>query len=320
MQSINRYAYVLADPLFYESLDRYVPREDPYIALVKTLVPQDWNLAKNSIWFHAAPGGELPAQGWKIHVSATTVNAVDILHAVVPVLVEERVPFKFAADLVILQLILGKRWPRGGAGKFITIYPRSSEQFLRVIHKVHLATETQAGPYILSDRRYPGSKCVFYRYGSFATRTSLRVNGERTPYLLSPKGENIPEVRKAWCVIPEWATDPFPAEMKERRESKLGKGGRYEVKSVLNFSNARGVYLGIDRQTGEQVIIKEARPFVNPDSAGADAVASLHKEYRILKKIEAARIGPRPIELFQEWEHCFLVEEYISGVEFRHHA
>jgi serine/threonine protein kinase len=320
MWSINRYAYVLANPFFYESLDNYSPNEDPYASAVKELLPDQWNVTKSSIWFHASPGGNLPLQGWKIHVSATMLNAVNILRAVVPVMVDENVPFKFAADPVILQLLHGKRWPRGSAGKFITIYPRSSEHFLHLIQTVHSATQPEVGPYILSDRRYPDSKCVFYRYGSFAKRTILRVSGEKSACMVSPQGQNVPDVRKAWCVIPDWATDPFPGVQKPRSEYKSLKGGRYEVNSVLHYSNAGGVYLGTDRETNARVVIKEGRPLVYLDSSAGDAIASLEKEYRILKKIEPAQIAPRPIDLFREWEHCFLVEEYLSGVELRHHA
>src|SRR5947208_2686429 len=124
MWSINRFLYILVDPLFYEWFGHYVPDEHSYVAIVKQMLSSDWNVTKGNLWFHCAPvSAELPSQGWKIHVSATTRNAPEVLEAVVPVLRKERVAFKFAADQHILRLLVSKQWPRGSAGKFITIYP-----------------------------------------------------------------------------------------------------------------------------------------------------------------------------------------------------
>jgi len=322
MWSINRYAYVLADPLFYESLDRYTPDEGPYAAVVRRLLPDDWRMTKSSIWFNAAPPtGDRPLQGWKIHVSATISTADAVLNLVVPVLVANGVAFKFAGDPTLHRLLLGKRWPRGSAGKFITIYPQSQPQFLELLDQLHAATQSIKGPYILSDRRYSDSSCIFYRYGSFAKRTDLRLAGDQSPYMVSPDGRKVPDVRKAWCAIPEWVADPFPQERKPSSGPKSIGHGRYLVDAVLHFSNAGGVYRGTDTTTGMPVVIKEARPGVTLDGSGTEAVESLQKEYRILQKVAAADIAPQPIELFKEWEHHFLVEEYLTdGMEIRHHA
>jgi hypothetical protein len=62
------------------------------------------------------------------------------------------------------------------------------------------------------------------------------------------------------------------------------------------------------------VIVKEARPHTSPGPDG-DAIGRLRKEFRLLGLLEGTGIVPRPIEIFQEWEHLFLAEEYIDSVK-----
>lgn len=234
-----------------------------------------------------------------------------------PVLVREEAAFKFAADETILHLLVSKQCPRGSGAKFITVYPTSPSEFLKLIELIHLATTRQTGPYILSDRRYKDSKCVFYRYGGFVPKTTRRIDGQVSQYLVSPDGEQIEDRRRPWFVLPSWVDDLFPKMEGPSSTAKVLKKGRYEIRGALRFSNSGGIYSAVDKQNGEKVVIKEARPFVNLQPSGDDAIGLLRKEFRILTKIESARIAPRPIDLFEQWEHCFLVEEYLDGVTLR---
>lgn len=100
-----------------------------------------------------------------------------------------------------------------------------------------------------------------------------------------------------------------------RQESKPSevalKDGRYSVKSAPNFSNSGGVYIAEDMETGQEVVIKEARPFVDTTE---DTISLLRKEHRILSKIAHLKVAPQPLDFFQDWEHFFLVQEYVKGM------
>jgi serine/threonine protein kinase len=50
------------------------------------------------------------------------------------------------------------------------------------------------------------------------------------------------------------------------------------------------------------------------------AVDVLKKEHRLLTVVADTGIAPQPIDLFQEWEHWFLVEEFIEGTAMSHHS
>src|SRR5205823_1485494 len=119
--------------------------------------------------------------------------------------------------------------------------------------------------YILSDHCYKESQVVYYRYGGMQPYEVLNVRGERVPMLVAPDGSEVPDQRAAYPVTPSWAGALLPAhEFEKQSDGSLAlRDGRFEIETVLAFSNAGGVYLALDHSTGRRVVIKEARPRIN---------------------------------------------------------
>lgn len=312
---------VFVDPFFFESIDRYVPKEEDFLATVKGLLRGEWVFSRRTVWFGCTPpegrARDLPMQGWKIHVSCMPSNAVDILKAVVPILDAYDVSFKFALDSRILTMMNGKNWARQGAGKFITVYPVGEEQFIFLLKVIHKATRQFEGLYILSDRRYKDSKVLFYRYGGIKQFAVANEKGEEVSMLISPTGEKVRDERKPFFHLPDWVRDPFEDDYRNESSCQDDAGrialkdGRYLVKNVLGFSNSGGIYIADDTATEQEVVIKEARPFVTYTE---DSISLLKKEFRILTKIADADVAPRPVDFFQDWEHYFLVQDFVKGM------
>ncbi|MBV9019760.1 MAG: class III lanthionine synthetase LanKC [Chloroflexi bacterium] len=304
--------FFLFDPEWYESLDHYQPN-DELLRIVRTIIPPTWRLVRSSQWFNLYPAEvKLPRQGWKIHVSATPANCEDVLRKTVAVCAERETPFKFCLDRRLASLSGSKIYPREASGKFMTIYPLSDQQFHEMIEVLYVALQGFVGPYVLSDRRYKDSQVVYYRYGGMDGFSVLSSQGGRAYMLLSPDGELFPDVRAPYWSPPPWVSDPFEETDTDESEPVL-KDGRYHIEQSLGFSVTGGIYLATDSHTGNSVVIKEARPATEFDEHGHDAVHRLRKEYRLLQKLAGVGITPAPIDLFQDWEHLFLVEEYIPG-------
>ena len=324
MRSRQDLLYRLLDRDYYESFDAYSPRRTDFYDQVLSALPLNWEIRRKGIWFYcSSPHTALPMQGWKIHISATPANAAEILSRVTSILFQRMdTDFKFALDISVVFLLNSKNWSRGRAGKFITIYPADNVRFVELLEELYLATRDMHGPYILSDHRYKDSNVVFYRYGGMRLYEVLNIKGERTPMLLAPDGSHFPDERRPYPVIPPWVSRVIPSEepSDQSEDTLYLKLGQYRVESALSFSNAGGVYVAFDHNTNKRVVIKEARPFVNPSSNGYDAVKLLKKEYRLLRAVQPADIAPAPIDLFEEWEHCFLVEEFIEGVPLISHS
>lgn len=307
----NLQYYLGADRSYYEPMQYYAYERSDFHEAAVARLDSSWEVVRSGIWLNGMPkGSELPLQGWKIHLSAVRDDAAKVLEAALGVLVPARVPFKFLLDRAVLGMTTSKSWSRGGAGKFMTVYPADEAQFRTLLEALSAATAGCRGPYILSDRRYRDSKVVFYRYGGIRPNTVLDAAGRRNPVLVTPDGALVADVRTPYFELPEWVEDIAP---EEPEEGEGLNGGRYAVESSLAFSNSGGVYLAKDSATGRRVVVKEARPMVNESAPGRDVVSLLEKEHGILSRLADRGVAPRPVEFFREWEHAFLVEEYLDG-------
>jgi serine/threonine protein kinase len=306
----NFYCFVNRE--WFEQWTYYRPN-DAFFRRLRALLPPRWFVRRKGIWVHAnPPEKKLPVQGWKIHISATPANCEQVLDRVARVCIERGTAFKFLLDESLLVRISHKGWSREASGKFMALYPRDDADFRELIEACHVALKGFSGPYVLSDKRYKDAGAVYYRYGGISGLSDLTPGGEQAPVLVDPQGKHQPDLRKPYWSPPDWVTDPFPAEEGGDGDDSGLMGGKYEVEDALAFSATGGVYLA-KASSGAKVIIKEARPLTGFDNRDTDAVARLHKEFRILQKLNPVGIAPAPVEIFQVWEHTFLVEEFIEG-------
>lgn len=306
--------YLFASKSFFEPVSRYRPALRDFHDPLRRILPEGWSLQHRNLWWDCSPPkARIPDQGWKIHLSATLAYAPAILVTAARILFAHQVPFKFVIDRTLLTMVNGKRWHRGGAGKFITLYPRDEAQCRQLLDELHAATIGYAGPYILSDRRYRDSRVVFYRYGGLLPNRRLDVTGKSVLVIEDAAGQAIDDERTPYFQLPAGIRDPFQAD-EEEGDGEPGtlKQGRYRITKVLASSNPGGVYLAEDRDSGRTVVIKEARPFTNISYRGLDAVQLLKKEQRILSALADTGIAPRPYDFFFDWEHAYLVEEYLQ--------
>ncbi|MGV9270339.1 class III lanthionine synthetase LanKC N-terminal domain-containing protein [Kitasatospora sp. NPDC003701] len=305
----------------------------------------DWEVTVEGFWCTAGPAAaDLAAEGWKIHVSAASAVGGAVLAAVTEVLADDPCTFKFAAGPEQLHEINSRNSDRGSAGKFITVYPEGEEQFRRLAAALHRATDGLPGPVVLSDRPYrPGSR-VHYRYGAFAARAELGNDGGYRSMLRGPDGERVEDVRGASYRCPPWARDPLadgtgprsqdgavPGRA-ARGDATQGRGpgaarpaaprrgsggvllaGRYAVTGAIRHSAKGGVFLGRDTEGGAEVVVKQARAHIEVDRAGTDARAALRHEAALLARLEGQELAPRPVELIEQDDSLFLVQERIAG-------
>jgi serine/threonine protein kinase len=308
--------YTAVDRDFFEIHGKRPIDERDFVDPVRRTIPPGWRMHRSGVWMHCLPpDAPLPMQGWKIHVSSVASTAAIVLSITAATLAAMGVAFKFAVDARMHASMNGKRWPRGASGKFITVYPRDPKAFREVLDELQAVLVGFVGPHILSDRRCPGSSVVHYRFGGIRGEHVVSAGGQRDYFLRGPHGEREPDIRAAYVNLPDWARDPFPSDVPAAESPALRlHAGRYEVRSALAFSSAGGIYLATDRDSGRRVVIKEARPHVG----GAQPSTSLlMKEYRLLRRLATLGVAPAPVDYFLEWEHHYLVEEYIEGQTLR---
>ena len=268
--------YCVADPFFYDFPhgDRGTGRElaRPYPISARPL-PAGWRRAQFGDWLiNVPPASQIPAQGWKIHVSACLDNAEQTLIQVWRYCVPRTVSFKFLPSRLAVLMRNAKYAPRAASGKVVTIYPADEAACELILSELDQLLGGAPGPYILSDLRY-GAGPLYVRYGGFAERYCLDARGELVPAIENPAGELVPDERSPVFTLPAWVRLPdFLAPHVAARNAVTVTELPYDLSGALHFSNGGGVYVGTDKRTGERVILKEARPHAGLAADGSDAV------------------------------------------------
>jgi serine/threonine protein kinase len=277
-------------------------------------VPEGWVRSTGPDWTTLTPPDpRLPLQGWKIHVSATPDNCESILTRSWRYLVPRRITFKFIRGRKVLLRRNGKYGDRSASGKFATIYPADETQLALVLDELGTLLDGEPGPYILSDLRWRSGP-LYVRYGGFVARTVQSKTGKVIHCIEDPEGRLVPDRRGPSFRPPEWVTIPdCLAEAVAARNSGTLDGFPYRAESALHFSNGGGVYRGTAVDTGEPVLLREARPFSGIDTHGDDAVARLHREHECLRRLAGLPWIPRLIESRRGHEHHFLIREFVEG-------
>jgi len=297
--------------------DYYLPWDtaDPGVRYQPGPLPTGWRRHDLGPWTHWGPAGlVLPDQGWKVHVASSLGNAQSVLRVVALACAELDVPFKHLAGRRMFLLMHDKHAARVQAGKFCTLYPPTEESALRVLHRLEGELAGVSGPYVLTDRRFGASECVSYRYGGFRSRARVNGDGMEAHFMTGPDGTEIEDERRPEFRLPAGLTDPF-------RQEQPGSGSTgsltlhgYRFDSVIQHSNSGGAYRFRSEQ-GELLFLKEARAHNGYTPDGVDAKSRLAEEYLALRTIHGHQPGlcPRPVELFHEWEHSYLVTELVPG-------
>lgn len=267
---------------------------------------------KNSI------DNKIPEFGWKIHISATLNNAKSILEEVSKYCEEYKISFKFLKDSALLTKNLAKNFNRAGSGKFITIYPKTTQDFQKIIEDLYCLFKDYEGPFILSDKRYKNCKVLYYRFGRMAITENTPKNSKGEAIFKGPNNLYFIDEPQPYYQQPSWIHNPFPEKLEENNVSGLKKG-RYAIKEVITISNSGGVYKAFDNILQKMVILKEARPGTVSLSNGMDAVDLRKMEYSILNEAHEKKIFVVPVvyDAFFEWEHYFISVEEIKGTTLR---
>jgi tRNA A-37 threonylcarbamoyl transferase component Bud32 len=272
-------------------------------------------------WWYFDPSADRPVsrQGWKVHVSAVPVSALETLRLAADVLMPRRLPWKVARSVTQLMDLCSPPSPVTQVGKFITVYPQDGDDVAGIAAELHEATKLFGAPVVPSDLRYRRGSNVYLRYGAFLERVSYEDADQiARPFVVSPAGRRVRDSRAPGRHAPAWYTPcpvPGPAEpaITARKPGLFGRD--LTVQAVLRQSAKGGVYRCL--RQGEQVILKEARIGACADLLGRDARSRLLNERAILQRLQGTGLAPEPVDFFFAEDNAYLVEEHLPGSTLR---
>lgn len=317
--------YSFLSDTYYENIDNYKPSNE-YSDTARKNTPDDWEVVKKGFWTRCTPPAWSSVRhGWKIHVSSVPKNAIETIEIVAKILVEAKVAFKFCSDPRMLRMSISKSWSRFQAGKFMAIYPRDADEFVRVMDALHGATRHLAGPHVLTDRAYLDSRVLYYRYGAHVGDFRITPYGHGVPGFVLEDGSWYEDIRGPSFRLPPGCVDPFAKTIEQGKDAAPGEvllNNRFLVKGVIKFNATGGIYFGIDKQSGREIIIREVRGMLGhlESERPEDPAFVLKREARILEKLSPTGLVPEFVDIFQEWSNWFLVEERLKATSLWGHS
>ena len=290
---------------------------DPLRRLIDRHVP--WANQTSDLFSEQAFGTQAPAsKGWKLHVSASALSAVEVLRVVLNILLNAGVRFKVVKSLALLNLLNSGQFGISQIGKFVTVYPSDDLQAVSLAAQLHEATRGFRGPRIPTDRPLTPGSLVHYRYGAmYPQRESGDITEEAVaPYDMVDEGGRLTQdVRASFYNPPQLISDPFEAAglfvPKPHREQFIR--GRYLICDALSSGLQGGVFRAIDigSHPARFCVLKETWHDV-----GIDGSADLwsENEAKILRHHADNPLLPRLFERFVLDGDRYNVIEYYEGV------
>lgn len=297
-------AFCFADPLFFDEQREIGGAVGDFANALK---PPDagWITVDHEARRVLRPEGrDLPAQGWKIHVSAGPDSMRRMLVQVHRYCREHKVAFKHLRSELVAAARNSEFGPRDGDARIATIYPADNNELARVLEDLSIILEGEYGPAIPGDLRF-GAAPLYVRYGGFADQW-IELDGDRVSAIRLPDGSLVPDNRQPVFSVPGWvkiprclrrgiaaSEDPFP----------------YRVTRSVRVSRADGVYLADPAAGGDPLVLKEARP-----DPVVDALGRLRREHQVLDLLAGLPGVPEVRERFTAGERDYLAVEYLHGV------
>jgi tRNA A-37 threonylcarbamoyl transferase component Bud32 len=308
-------SFGMAHPDYYFPLTEAGSDAKQYIPNVEL---PSWKSVVDGIWRGWSPPRTepLPLAGWKIHISSTIVDADITLDRVAHACASFQIAFKHLVNEFYFAWLHQKYASRSQSGKFITIYPPDIKKAHELLEYLSLKFKDKSGPSILSDRRYKNSRVVHYRYGTFRKIIRFDPATGRRLYMIPDIGGTLIEDRRGpTFTLPPSVVDPFLSSIEPIENHPFSTLHRYRFEYAIRHSNGGGAYLAIDTRSNRRVFVKEARAHNGLTKDRSTAQERLRQEYKTLKNVYAKypALCPEPLDYFAEWEHEFLVIEWIDG-------
>jgi hypothetical protein len=263
-------------------------------------------------WSYSRPVSEDdPEQGWKLHVSATILSAAEIFARAEPILRRNNALFKVPCRLELLRSLNSGLADFSQIGKFLTVYPRSTDEALKLARELHPAFCGLPGPRIPFDVQYRRGSLVYYRYGAFR-----RFSDGTSGFVWAPGGRRYRDKRAPNRAVPYWLKDPF---QKSRAKNRKWRGLIRRELLVFRAKAQRGkggVYEAIDLSVlpVRRVIVKEGRRHGETNWDGREGYALVQHEATVLRRLRKAGLPvPEILREFTKNGNRYLVLEKLEG-------
>ena len=263
---------------------------------------------------------EEPAQGWKLHISATVLQACDLFERVAPFLVSKKLRFKAPETLrELIKINSGLNYGYWQVGKFITVYPSGEAEAVELARELHELTREFISIAVPFDNQYLPDSSVFYRYGGFEEIEMTNEDGSILPAVRNLSSELVYDDR--FQAVPEWLSDPFQPSPNNTKEDfkniETLLVTTYKIFRAITQRGKGGTYQAFDLSANPPrlCIVKEGRRHGEVFWNGQDGYRLTENEQVVLESLGKNYRGvPQYFSSFEAHGNFYLVMEYVQGI------
>lgn len=267
----------------------------------------DWTDPPLQWCFFAPLRSRSPAQGWKIHVSASAGEAPRLLREVAALLASQRVPFKVPARIEDVVYINSGDGGAEQLGKVLTAYPADPQSARAALVGLDAAWPGSNGPEVATDLLVRAGAAVSYRYGVYRATDDEVVTSSGTHHfgLRLADGSLQADVRSAShgpeVEAPVWpGVSPAAPRVAASRPVEIA-GCTYLPLVALGTTPRATTWMAVRVDTLDTVVIKSGRRGAGGDAAGLDVRDSMRGEHAALCRLQAIDgLAPQPIAFVDE--------------------
>ncbi|HFE9850598.1 TPA: protein kinase [Enterococcus faecalis] len=270
-------------------LNRVKKQHETYLNLLRKYGLQS---SGTDHWIYKySPKKNIKKQGFKIHLSANTNNAVNIAEKFFKYNEIKKIDFKIVSTLAKFDIQNTGALGYSQVGKLITIYPNNNTEFLYILNELELIFKSDLSPEIPSDFRYMLSSVVNYRYGEIVTDSNYIDPRDKT----IPNDINVP------------VEDYYIPRLKELPKHLL-------LLKVIKKTGKGGIYQCLDLKRNELVLLKQGMNQGDLTIYNVDTINLLSLEKRSLLKISSENHFPKFVDDFYLDNSYFLVIKYLNKI------
>lgn len=277
-------------------------------------------ITEQGVWLGFYPLNDLqiPNQGWKIHISISISQCLDIFVCPIPYLLENQIAFKIPISLEKIIAINSGHYGESQIGKIITIYPANLNILESCVKFIKTNINITPGPCIPSDIRLSKNSPIYFRFGSFLGKQyNILENGLKEYYLLDNNNGFVKERRTTNSEQPSFAPVlPFKTLHNEGHYTQnVNSFRKYFIPvSILYKSFKSDITVGLHIGTGNVLIQKRAFSKIGEDINGRDNTNYLENEFYYLKLLHELINCPKPYSFKRLSDYSVIYEEFIDGI------
>ncbi|MGE3977580.1 MAG: lanthionine synthetase LanC family protein [Nitrospira sp.] len=268
--------------------------------------------------FFEPQGVASPPHGWKIHISASAVEAAKLLRELANLFAQFRLPFKVPQYLEDVVLLNSGDVGAEQMGKVLTVYPPDVENARIAITALDAEWPNSRGPEVITDWQVRTGSAVSFRYGVYRITDEAvdsmgvhhfgwrKIDGS----FMADQRISVVQANIGTPELPVLGVAPEASSVMLNQPLRIA-GVDYLPLVLLARTPRLSTWLAAHLESLSTVVIKSGRRGAAGDMRGLDVRDLMRNEYLALSQLELREgLAPRPLAFVDERQPLLVMADF----------